>query len=291
MPASSVRNSGLTNFNRFRSTRAGARQLPVVTGGTLTSDATHYYRTFTANGTLGVLGEGITADLYVVAGGGAGGGDVGGGGGGGQVRTLSQAVVPTGSHVVVVGAGGTNPSQVNGGFKGTDSSFAVSSALGGGGGQGRSGGTLATNDGFTGGGGSYNFTFLTGTTFRGGDSVNRGTASNGNGGGGGAGGVGLDGTGSKGGNGGPGLAVPTATGNVTYGGGGGGSYYQSSSSSVMGLGVDGGGNGGFDTTLGTNGAANRGGGGGGGPSFATGPNAGFGGSGIVIVRYARSQVE
>ena len=55
-----------------------------VTGGTLASDATFYYRTFTGNGTLGVKGFTLTADILVVAGGGGGGypNTAGGGGGG-----------------------------------------------------------------------------------------------------------------------------------------------------------------------------------------------------------------
>ena len=46
---------------------------PTVTGGTLTSDATYYYRTFTSSSNLGVTGGTLTADCMVIAGGGAGG--------------------------------------------------------------------------------------------------------------------------------------------------------------------------------------------------------------------------
>ena len=46
--------------------------LPVVTGGTLYSDATYYYRKFTSNGTLSVTNASISADVLVVAGGGSG---------------------------------------------------------------------------------------------------------------------------------------------------------------------------------------------------------------------------
>jgi hypothetical protein len=48
-----------------------ARLKPVLTGGTLSSDATYFYRTFTANGTL--AGAGVT--------------NTGGGGGGGGANT------------------------------------------------------------------------------------------------------------------------------------------------------------------------------------------------------------
>ena len=47
--------------------------LPIVTGGTLSSDATYYYRTFTSNGTLGITVASLTADVLVIAGGASGG--------------------------------------------------------------------------------------------------------------------------------------------------------------------------------------------------------------------------
>ena len=53
---------------------------PVVTGGTLNSDATYYYRTFTGNGSCIVSNASLTADILVIAGGGGGGGLRGGGG-------------------------------------------------------------------------------------------------------------------------------------------------------------------------------------------------------------------
>ena len=51
-----------------------------VTGGTLFTDASFNYRLFTANGTLGVSGGTLTADVLVIAGGGGGGFNGGGGG-------------------------------------------------------------------------------------------------------------------------------------------------------------------------------------------------------------------
>lgn len=55
---------------------ASTYQYPTVTGGTLYSDATYYYRVFTANGNL-TVNPGSNADLsvtvLVVAGGGGGG--------------------------------------------------------------------------------------------------------------------------------------------------------------------------------------------------------------------------
>ena len=45
---------------------------PEVTGGTLTSDATYYYRTFTANGTLEVKYANVEMNFLLVGGGGSG---------------------------------------------------------------------------------------------------------------------------------------------------------------------------------------------------------------------------
>ena len=44
-----------------------------VTGGTLTSDATYYYRTFTSNGTLTITNSSLALDYIMVGGGGGGG--------------------------------------------------------------------------------------------------------------------------------------------------------------------------------------------------------------------------
>jgi hypothetical protein len=46
---------------------------PVVTGGTLTSDATHFYRTFTSTDNLVISNNSLVADYLIVAGGAAGG--------------------------------------------------------------------------------------------------------------------------------------------------------------------------------------------------------------------------
>lgn len=58
--------------------RAAVPSPPVVTGGTLTSDATYYYRVFTAGGTLSVTNGPLSCDVLIVAGG--GGASTGGGG-------------------------------------------------------------------------------------------------------------------------------------------------------------------------------------------------------------------
>jgi hypothetical protein len=50
------------------------RVYPLVSGGTLTSDDTYYYRTFTANGTLTILNSMLDISLLIVSGGGGGSG-------------------------------------------------------------------------------------------------------------------------------------------------------------------------------------------------------------------------
>ena len=94
---------------------------PVVTGGTLTSDATYYYRTFTANGTLTIADAPIEVTVWQIGGGGAGGifsyigqwtgyfsshacYGGGGGGGGGVVKTFTMTALPAAS-AITVGAG------------------------------------------------------------------------------------------------------------------------------------------------------------------------------------------
>ena len=49
----------------------GAKK-PIVSGGTLSSDSTYYYRTFTSSGSLVVADLPLTVDYLVVAGGGGG---------------------------------------------------------------------------------------------------------------------------------------------------------------------------------------------------------------------------
>ena len=75
----------------------------VVTGGTLTSDATYYYRTFTGNGTLGVSNNPLTCDVLIGAGGGSGGG-IGSGSASGGGSFTSGYVAAVGSYNFVIGA-------------------------------------------------------------------------------------------------------------------------------------------------------------------------------------------
>ena len=131
--------------------------LPVVTGTqggsaiTPTSDATYYYMTFTANGTLTVSGAPLDVSLLVVAGGGAGGSlyvlntyntDGGGGGGaGGVLTTASPVSFAVGQHTVVIGAGGSGVNNDDG-TKGANSSISSYTAIGGGAGAGSTGGNI-----------------------------------------------------------------------------------------------------------------------------------------------------
>jgi hypothetical protein len=84
---------------------------PQITGGTLSSDSTYYYRTFIANGTLSVNGNLSSADILSIAGGGAGGAGFGtsacgGGGGAGGLLYNSSVSLPNNNYTVTVGAGG-----------------------------------------------------------------------------------------------------------------------------------------------------------------------------------------
>jgi hypothetical protein len=278
----------------------------ILSGGTLASDATYYYRTFTGNGTLSVSNASLSVDYLVVAGGGAGGNytnNTGGGGGAGGLRSTvgntggggaleSPLTLSAGSYSITVGAGGTTngTSQVIGG-SGTDSTFSTVTSKGGSGGgsaaQGGSGGggNLQTANGGYGSGGAG----TTGQGFAGGNGI--ATSSDAGGGGGGAGGAGTTGQNAIGGNAGNGvlissLATPTSTGaSGYYAGGGGGGVYNGTTYGTGGLG--GGGRGGYATTAPVAGTANTGGGGGG---SGTGNNPVAGGSGIVIVRYLKSAV-
>ena len=274
-----------------------------ATGGTIYSDSSYYYHVFAGNGTFTPT-QSISADLLVVAGGGGTNGQCAGGGGAGGLLVQSGRSLTATNYTVTVGAGGAlgNASQAS---SGSNSVFDTSTALGGGCG-GYANITVNGTNGGSGGGAAYNGTVggtstqgnsggATGYGFAGGVGNNAGTQSAG--GGGGAGAVGAAGTNAQGGNGGIGRtdslinAIGVATGmgqlvsgNYYFAGGGGGGVISGS----IGIGGNGGGgNGGIYNTgspNGTAGVANTGGGAGG----AGLAGAGFsGGSGVVIVRYAR----
>ena len=260
------------------------------------------------------------AEYLVIAGGGAGGEFRGGGGGAGGYRSsvtgeltggggAAESVIPLGAiyHPVVVGNGGQTS-----GANGADSSFADIVSVGGGGGRflaigvsasaGNSGGSGGGGGGSTvtaGAGGSRTASpvqgFAGGAGFQGGEPYNGGS-------GGGAGSAGAARTanspnstvGPAGGN---GIASLITGASVTRAGGGSAGSWGGTGSTDFPPGeggTGGGGKGGWDWTNGTllnptAGQNNTGSGGGGGKN--TGPNPGAaGGSGIVIVRYAGSEL-
>jgi hypothetical protein len=285
----------------------------IVTGGTLFSDSTYQYRVFTSGtSSLGVSQKALTADILVIAGGGGGGTAAGGGGGAGGVGYTPSSSLAIGSYSVTVGSGGAGALNDGGnGANGGNSVFNTITAYGGGGGN--HGGAGAS--GGSGGGCGYS-NGPGGSATQGAGAANHygnaggayGRTSSGSpygsSGGGGAGGVGGSSSEASGGVGGVGLSTWSSWGAATgygqnisgtywFAGGGGGSRDNVIASGGNG----GGGRGGTVITAGSNnaqdGVANTGGGGGGGDIGTDGyppTRAGNGGSGIVIVRYTKSQV-
>ena len=262
-----------------------------ATGGIVSSDSTYYYHTFASSGTFTPL-QSLTCDYLVVAGGGGaggpetafgGGGWYGGGGGAGGLRSTVTATGGGGSletalslsatgYTVTIGAGGAGGAGGTGngvsGTNGSNSVFSTITSTGGGGGArgvGNGTGTNGLSGGSGGGGGSA---YLGSNTSGGAGTTNQGYA----------GGAGLQGSGQSGNGGGAGAiggsyasrskAVGVATSisgtSITYGVGGAG--YGPDANNIAG-------------------SANTGNGGDIGVSSNTAGLAG--GSGIVIVRYAK----
>jgi hypothetical protein len=260
---------------------------PVLTGGTLTSDATYFYRTFTANGTLGVTNGTINCDILIVAGGASGSRDGGAGGAGGFLPKTSQSLAAA-NYSVVIGQGGASVSVGNvRGNSGTDSSINSLVATGGGGGGDDQSTTIETglSGGSGGGGGTPN---TAGTAAGGAGNTPSTSPSQGNngglgrilipsynvgGGGGGAGGVGGDAGTSPTSPGARGASVTTSdygTASVTYCGGGLGAGDRASNNTLTA-------NTGFGGDAGFwNGSSSQ-------PSTA-------GASGVVIVKYLKADV-
>jgi hypothetical protein len=142
-----------------------------ISGGTLTSDATYYYRAFTSNGTFTVPAT-LAADVLVIAGGAAGGGWGGGGGSGGMVYFANQSL-PANFYTCTVGAGGTNTtaSSYSVGGPGINSTFGTLTAAVGGGG----GGAHSAFDAAQGGSGGGSRSGMPGTTAPGATSTQTGT--------------------------------------------------------------------------------------------------------------------
>jgi hypothetical protein len=285
-----------------------SRVVPVVTGGTLTSDSTYYYRTFTADASLTVSALSLNADILIVAGGGGGGFQVGGGGGGGGYVALSNYLIPVGSSPVVIGAGGAGGSSTraeNGGNSTVTINSVALTAIGGGGGANHTATNNQNNNqgwnGGSGGGGSGDSnqvselggTSTQPTTVGGQSGVGFGNSGgqgrHNNWAGGGGGGAGAAGSNSPapevGGTGGDGKQWLNGS---YYAGGGGGCNNSSSSAVSGGIGGGGSGTGNGGGSVAKNGTPNTGGGGGG--VRDTSGNGGTGGSGIVIFRYTKASV-
>lgn len=299
----------------------GIDSTPKALGGEVFSDSTYYYHLFRGAGTFQPL-QSLSADILVVAGGGGSMGAGGGGGAGGLVGFASQSLTAQ-RYPVLVGAGGAQGTSVPGSgtpTNGNDSKFgSLTTALGGAYGAGFTGAAYvnAGTGGGSGGGGAFNATgqFSNGTAGQGNSGNNGyqdpgGGAPRSGGGGGGAGGAATNGgvpnTGGTGGIGatngstvggsaGPynfinamGAATGTgqlSSGNYYYAGGGGGEGKNNRGAAGLG----GGGIGGTSEPVQypDSGVANTGGGAGGGPNAFSTYGGAKGGSGVVIVRYAK----
>lgn len=290
----------------------------IVSGGTLFSDSNYYYSAFFGGtSTFSVSTAPLNVDLIVV-GGGAGGGTAAGGGGGAGGIVVRSGLLTIGSYTATVGEGGSGATSDGGsGSNGGNSTFDTITAFGGGGGAhngtGISGG-CGGGAGYGAGqvGGSSTQTSNGGGTGYGTVGGNNNRSTSGlpypSAGGGGAGGSGGNATNSAGGVGGIGLtsalinSISAATGigqlsggNYYLAGGGGGSYDLQRAAGGLG-------GGGFGGNVGvTSGSANTAtdgldsyGAGGGGGDTDTGAyppvRAGRGGSGLIVIRYAKGDV-
>jgi hypothetical protein len=292
-----------TTFSLYGIAKEGTSPAPKATGGAIYSDSTYYYHVFGATGTFTPLSS-LACDYLVVAGGAGGGTGNGGGGGGAGGYVYGSSTLSATGYTATIGAGG------GGAGDGTNTTFNSLTALKGGkGGNSVGGGTGGSGTYGSGGGSGRDSGSATGGAgtsgqgFAGGGPA-IGSNTNGGGGGGGAGGTGYPGKDDSpvdnGGLGGIGTStysswsLATGIGQIVAGtyyiaGGGGGCPVTT----VPALGGYGGGgqsatyqSGG--TIYATSGQANTGSGGGGGGNtgnWTSGP--GNGGSGVVIVRYAK----
>lgn len=297
-----------------------------ATGGYVTEDDTYFYHTFLSSGVFTPT-QSLTCDYLVIAGGGGGGTQAApntGGGAGGGAGGLRSTVGTTGgggslespisvtaqAYAITVGAGGAGATSLGVGATGSNSVFSTITSSGGGGGGGAYG-ESGVGGGSGGGAGQATQTPGAGTANQGyaggnngGNNTNNDCAS----GGGGAGGVGgsaskvtsalndpANSSQGKGGDGGAGvaisaIAVPTLTGVGNYyaGGGGGGNYSAGGVVAIGGSGVGGTGGGTTGGLTAGSGVTNTGsGGGGGGGRAGQNYNGGSGGSGLVVIRYAK----
>jgi hypothetical protein len=282
---------------------------PKATGGIVSQDASYWYHTFPFTSTFTPTSA-LSADILCIAGGGAGGGQgggggAGGGGAGGLLLFSSQTLTSSTAYTCLVGGGGAFVAN-EAGTTGFDSQFGSLTLVKGGGGGGRDSSTVGSalymggKTGGSGGGGGINADNSTtppAGSATSGQGNNGGTGWNAFGsgaGGGGAGSAGANTVSQKvAGAGGNGVNTYSSWANATFtgvngyfagGAGGGGGPSTTTTGGAGGLG--GGGNGAGDNQSATAGITNSGGGGGAGgyPNGGAGQN---GGSGLVIVRYAK----
>jgi hypothetical protein len=231
----------------------------------------------------------------VVAGGGGGNGEtdqtgwLGGGGGAGGYRYLTTSVSADSIQTVQVGQGGrrgmdysTQSLGISAPTNGGDSIFASVTSLGGGYGGGRSlagvRGAAGGAGGSGGGGGTYSGTSGAGTAGQGSNGGSSGASCCAGAGGGGAGSIGGSTSTTTGGNAGDGVLNPLYINgtNAQYlaGGGAGGGTSVNGSAGLLG-----------GVAWKTSAPGNSGSGGGGGGGGATSYPGGFGGSGVIIIKY------
>lgn len=299
---------------------ANTEASPKATGGYVYQDSTYWYHAFPFSSTFTPL-QSLTADILVVAGGGGGGANMGGGGGAGGLLAHTSQSLTTIPYTCTVGAGGAGSydgSAVRGSSGGNSQFASLTAAVGGGGGGSLDSPLRNGLSGGSGGGGAGGYTSGTGGSgggFTSGQGNTGGAGASGSSGQflAGAGGGGFSASGgngsnfgasSVGGSGGNGTASYSSWGAATltghnvsgtfyYAGGGGGGVSNASSAHGAG-GLGGGGNGGSASGYGgtTNppqqGVVSSGGGGGGGNNGGVGNTvAAPGGSGVIIVRYAK----
>lgn len=289
-----VQNSTVTLYGISKVPAAGIQ--PKATGGDVYQTGSYTYHVFKSSGTFTPTVAIPNAEMLVIAGGGGGGANGSGGGGGGAGGLLVTGFTNiSSSQTVTVGAGGTAAYDNTVGANGGNSSVgSLATAVGGGrGGQGQQAGVAGGS-----GGGAGGFTSLSGGSATSGQGYAGGNGPGASGlnytgsGGGGAGAVGVNSNTGTG-DGGAGLntysawAYATGSGSNGYyaGGGGGGDEEEAGGPGPGSGGVGGGGQGQKrNVRQATSGSTNTGSGGGGGGG--TYPQAGSGGSGIVIIRYA-----
>lgn len=147
-----AKNLGGYGFGRL----SGGEVEVAASGGTIITNGSYTYHVFLTPDSFdsGVSTPG-TVDIFLVGAGGGGADPIGGGGGaGGIVNQTSVSVTNSTTYPIVVGTGGVNDVQPNGGEPGGDSTGLSYTAYGGGGGGGYAETGESTNASGGGGGAS-----------------------------------------------------------------------------------------------------------------------------------------